>query len=75
MACEISRLKERHYFIKNQWQLILFTKFTDSFPFEREQEDEFYGISQIKIKIVIYIKIVKKGLEYVARELSVVLTK
>ena len=61
--------------MKNQWHLRVFTKFDDSFPFEREEEDEFYGISQSKIKIVFYIKIVKKGLEYVARELSVVLTK
>ena len=45
------------------------------FLFEREQEDEFHGISQNKIKIVIYTKILQKGLEYVARELSVMLTK
>ena len=45
------------------------------FLFEREQEDEFHGISQNKIKIVIYTKIIKKGLEYLARELSVMLTK
>ena len=45
------------------------------FLLEREQEDEFHGISQNKIKIVIYTKIIKKGLEYLARELSVMLTK
>ena len=45
------------------------------FLFEREQEDEFHGISQNKIKIVIYTKILQKGLEYVARELSVMTTK
>ena len=45
------------------------------FLFEREQEDEFHEISQNKIKIVIYTKILQKGLEYVARELSVMITK
>ena len=45
------------------------------FLFEREQEDEFHGISQNTIKIVIYTKKLQKGLEYVARELSVMITK
>ena len=45
------------------------------FRFEREQEDEFHKISQNKIKIVIYTKILQKGLQYVAKELSVMLTK
>ena len=48
--------------MKNQWHLRVFTKFNDSFPFERKQEDEFYGISRSKIKIVIYTKIVQKKL-------------
>ena len=45
------------------------------FPLEREQEDKFHGISQSKIKIVIYTKLLQKGLEYVARELSVMITR
>ena len=61
--------------MKNQWHIRVFTKFADSFPFEREQEDEFYGVSQNKIKIVIYTKILQKDLEYVARELSIMITK
>ena len=62
-------------FHENRWQLRVFTKFDDSFLFEREQEDEFHRISQNQIKIVLYTKILQKGLEYVARELSVMLTK
>ena len=61
--------------MKNQWHLRVFTKFKDSFPFERKQEHEFNGISQSKIKIVIYSKIVQKSLEYMAKPQSVMLTK
>ena len=45
--------------MKNRWHLRVFTKFNDSLPFEREQEDEVHGISQSKIKIVIYAKILQ----------------
>ena len=61
--------------MENQLLLRVFTKFNDSFPFERKQEGEYYEISRSKINIVIYTKILQKGLEYVARELSVMLTK
>ena len=58
--------------MKNQWHIRVFTNFVDRFPFEREQEDEFHGISKNQIKIVIYAKILQKSLEYVARAVGYV---
>ena len=45
------------------------------FLLKENKKTSFTEYHKEKIKIVIYIRIVKKGLEYVARELSVVLTK